>query len=110
MGEIIVKGIHEVSTEGKLMVASYKTDVIVKLIRVSLVAVVVHRTAVAESKPAHDRQYTGSGFRVRAIDLDAHITVRKEFRANPVSGRSVVRKPKRLDGVRPHQQSVSDCQ
>src|SRR2546427_3134049 len=110
MGEIIVEAVHEVSTKGKLMVAPYETDVVVELIRVSLVAVVIHRTAVAESKPAHDRQHTGTRFRIRAIDVDAHIAVRKKFSTNPVSGRSVVRKAKRLDGVWPDQESVSNRQ
>src|SRR2546426_8295967 len=110
MGEIIVEGVHEVYTEGKLMIAPYETDVVVELIRVSLVAIVVHRTAVAESKPAHDRQNTCTRFRIRAIDLDTHIAVREKLSTNPVSRRPVIRKPERLDGVWTDQQSVSNRQ
>src|SRR5213593_1472978 len=110
MGEIIVEGIHEISTEGKLMVASDETDVVVELIRVSLVSVVIHGAAVTEGKPSHNGKYTCTRFRIRAIDRDAHIAVRKKLSTNPVSGRSVVSKTKRLDGVWPNQESVSDRQ
>src|SRR2546430_4054156 len=110
MREVIVEGIHEVSTQGKLMRASHETDVVVELIRVSLVAVVIHGAAVAEGKAAHDRQHTCTCFRVRAIDLDAHVAVRKKFGTNPVSSGSVICKPERLDGVWSDQQSVSNRQ
>src|SRR5947207_9885613 len=92
------------------MRASHESEVVVELIRVSLVAVVIHGAAVAVRKAANDRQHTCTCFRVRAIDLDVHVAVRKKFGTNPVSSGSVICKPKRLNGIWVDQQSVSNRQ
>ena len=90
MREGIVECIHNVSTEGKLVSSVNDADIIVELVSVGLVSVVIDRAAISENESADDREHAGPVFRVRTVDLYAHIAIRKELCTDSMSNRSVI--------------------